>query len=190
MCWKARALVLAFVFTACGGGPEGTDGPPADAGVPQPALLLDPAQVATGDRLGDLEVRALRAEPSEAEPGGWVGTARLVGEVTVSGAYGEHPAHPQLEVLCFFPDEVSALRLPRFPNDQRHSWFCFDNGEQAFVALQRPPGRGTATVVIDELRYVYSYSVAHNSARLVRVVDHSPSPAPPPVPIRPDGEGN
>jgi hypothetical protein len=176
---KPLPLLLLLALAACEGEPSRHGGEPLGELPAPPSHLLDPAQVAAGDRLGGFMVRQLEARPSTLEPGGWVGSAELAGEVAIAGTYGEHPAYPEPEALCFFPDEVSAQRLPRFPNDQRHAWFCFSNDQEAFAALQPPPGRGTATVVIDELHYRYDHGEEHNTARLVRVEDHAPSlPAP------------
>lgn len=115
------------------------------------------------------------------EPDSWYGTAdEMVAHVLENVGPGSIVLlHVELrsrsEELCFYPDSASADRLPRFPNDVRTSWFCFTNQEEAQRLLGALPASGEATIVVDELFYIYQHTDVHNRARLSRVI----GPAPP-----------
>ena len=101
---------------------------------------------------------------------GWTGSVDFSGTVTLTGRYRPHPEAPDVGALCFYPDSVSAEQLPRFPNDQRTSWFCFTNTDEAELSLGGPGREGEATIVINEFNYLYQHTDTYNSARLQQVL--------------------
>ena len=176
--WPLAFVVLLIMgLTACRNeaprDEAGADGsaPPADSFAAQRSII--PADLAPGDSLLGLRVEALQVKPETIDSFGWMGRVRFSGTLTLSGTYAPHPAYPEVEQLCFFPDDDAAVRLPRFPNDERISWFCFSNQDQARQRLAAPPAEGAATIMIDGFEYLYEHSDTYNSARLERVVNAS-----------------
>ena len=95
-------------------------------------------------------------------PGKWVGSVEFEGSVTLSGTYRPHYDYPEPDLQCFFLNEASASKLPRFPEDERVSWFCFSNLDEARRLLRPSPDTGAATLVIEAFRYAYSFSDVFN----------------------------
>lgn len=165
---RRRSARLGMVLLALGGGcgdppPRETDPPAAEA---PPAL--DPAGAEVGDSVLGLRIVALDVRPSLADSAGWAGRVEFEGAVTLSGEIRPHPAYPDVQDVCFFPDAASAARLPRFPGDERTSWLCFVDGEGARRSLGPGPA-GHATVTADRFVYHFAPTDVHNTARLVRV---------------------
>jgi hypothetical protein len=148
------------------------DSTPSINPVSSPAAdnIFDPAQVEPGDRVLGLEVTRVnvsRMEPQDQ----WVGTVNFEGEVTVSGIYSAYtPADLNESFPCFNVDENSAEQLPRFPEDQRRTWFCFDNPEGVLQALGEPSNQ-SVSIVIDRFEYAYIPSDVTNRATFVRVAE-------------------
>lgn len=168
-------LCLGTIAIAAGCTPAPDDtAPPVDSAQPPVANpVFDPAQVQPGDRVLDLEVT--RVDVSQLEPGNrYVGTVTFEGEVTVSGTYvGYTP--PGMEetgesLPCFKVDESSADQLPRFPEDERNAWFCFDNPEVVQQTLGEPADQ-PVTIVIDNFEYAYIPSDVTNQAIFIRVAN-------------------
>lgn len=134
------------------------------------SAVFDPAQVQPGDRVLGLEVTRMdisRLEPQNQS----VGTVNFQGETTVSGVYFAYtPADLNESFPCFNVDESAADQLPRFPQDERRPWFCFDNPEAVQQALGEPANQ-PATIVIDHFEYAYIPADVTNRARFVRVAE-------------------
>ena len=143
----------------------------ADTSAPQPSHSALPAQ---GERWGGLLVESVEARPETVDEFGWTGRVVLSGAVTLSGRYRPHYDYPELQETCFFPDSASAARLPRFPNDVRISWFCFQDQQHAARELGAPPASGEATIVIDRMDYLYEHTDTYNTARLREVITRVP----------------
>ena len=157
--WALLPL-LPVLTAACRG--EGHD-------VGSDRVIIDPTRLATGDSLLGLRILSLDARPEVVDSFGWSGEVRFSGLVTLSGEYRPHPEAPLVQDICFYPDSASAGRLPRFPNDRRYSWLCFENSDRTRAMLQA--GSGEATVAIDSFRYLYEHTDSYNTAHLDSVLD-------------------
>lgn len=131
---------------------------------------FDPSAVAVGDSVLGLRIVSMDVQPSLVDTAGWTGFVRFDGRITLSGTYRPHFDYPELSEVCFFPDDISAKRLPVFPNDRRYAWLCFTNQPQAREELGSPPAEGRATVRVDEYHYHYAHSDVYNTAALVDVI--------------------
>jgi hypothetical protein len=140
-----------------------------------PGPVFDPATVKVGDTLAGLKVSRVDITKA-AEDMGYVGNVRFEGEMTVSGERMTHPDYPEVKEVCMTIDSASAHRLPRFPDDQRRMWLCFEDREAAARQLGEAGTRGTLTVVIDRYQTVRHFSDAYDTASLVRVVEHRREP--------------
>ena len=177
---RARAVaVLALLLSACRAVPDDTaSAPPAaqtdtpavaePARTPRPPHVFDPDSVQVGDSVVGLRIEAMGVQ--RAYDGKPVGDVRFAGEARVRGRYQRHP-DTDVDLLCFFTDAESGMRLPRFPHDERRPWFCFANQQDARRMLRTPPDTGPAAIVIviDRFAYHFGYSDGFNQARLVRV---------------------
>ncbi len=132
--------------------------------------VFDPAQVQPGDRVLNLEVVSVDVAQLESQER-YVGTVVFEGETTLSGTYSAFtPADTNESFPCFNVDEDSAAQLPRFPEDERNSWFCFDNAEAVQQALGEPANQ-QVTIVIDSFEYAYIPSDVTNMATFIRVAE-------------------
>lgn len=141
---------------------------PASPEEPQtntPDNRFDPRKIEPGDQLLGLEV--VSVEANSVPNYGVTGKARFRGEVTVSGTYkSQEEGTP-----CFYVDEASASKLPRFQGDERIVWFCFNNPEEAKKAIGSVGTEGKkAAIVINDYETVYYPSDVYDTATLVRVV--------------------
>lgn len=78
--------------------------------------------------------------------------------------------------ICFYPDAISAKRLPRPKTDQRLAWFCFSNTVYAKkllgLDLQKNGdcgASGTATVRVKNYQVYVEESDGFDTAKLVNV---------------------
>lgn len=130
---------------------------------------FDPRKVKRGDRILGFEV--VSVEVSSMPNNRFYGKTRFRGEVTLSGTYDAGQPGDEIGLPCFYVDETSARKLPRFINDERTVWFCFNNPDKAKQVLG---GVGTqrkkATIVIKDYETVYYPSDVFDTATLVRVV--------------------
>lgn len=158
-------LALTFALAASACTPDSKDPLRHPSAPPEsPAPVIDPQGVEVGDSLGRFVIE--RVALQRALDGEWVGSVDLAGTVELAGRYGPHPAYPEVDEVCFFPDDDPAEMLPRLPHDRRTAWFCFSNGAEAGEMLGAPPSAGRAQVSIDEYRYVFERTDAFNTARL------------------------
>lgn len=169
--------VLALALPACAE-PPGSDGPPespltsdapgaSDTAAPVGgALILDPA-ARPGDRVGELVVRENALRQASGTDAGWVGEVRFEGAIDLDGEIRPHPVDPEADAVCFFPQDASARRLPRLAGDERYSWMCFENPEEARSRLPPESRQGVLSVTVEDFLYAFSYSDVHNVARLV-----------------------
>jgi hypothetical protein len=134
------------------------------------AVTIDPGIHRAGDALGPFRITMIDARPEVADDSGWSGRVDFTGVATVSGSYRPHHDFPEANALCFYPDSASGAALPRFPNDNRYSWFCFSNQDAAVQALGAPDAVGEATIEIEDFRYLYEHTDTFNTARLLRVL--------------------
>lgn len=167
-------LLLLLAGPACGsdGGPG--IGALEEARLDHPDLApsrLDPSRLAPGDSIGGLRVVSVDVRPEVVDSFGWSGRLRFTGEVALRGTHRPHPEFPDVRAVCFYPDSASAARLPRFPNDQRISWLCFTNHDEAERLLGMAAGE--MSIVVDDFDYVYEHTDSYNTARLVRVAPSS-----------------
>src|SRR5690606_10463344 len=161
-----------------GGGPEPDEGAGDDpAGPPAGAEpnRFDVEQAQVGDQVVGMRIEALSAygEPSQPPDARFPSiTVRFSGQVTLTGRFEHFPPEDEFfpQVVCFFPDEDSARRLPVVETDQRTVWFCFDNVEEARQVFGGP-GTGTATVTIDSYTINSYPSEVVNTAILLEAID-------------------
>jgi hypothetical protein len=135
---------------------------------------FDPPRVVVGDTILGLRVSRLEVHAVPDRPGEWVGSVDFEGSVTLSGTYRPHFAYPEPDLQCLYPDKASASKLPRFPEDERVSCFCFSNQDEARRLLRPSPDTGAATLVIEAFRYAYSFSDVFNPGKLSTVIRHAP----------------
>jgi hypothetical protein len=160
---------------ACRPGEPSADQEPAPTGPAAQGVAVDYAELAPGDSVMSFRVGAVDIQPNPIDGFGWMGRIVFAGTATLSGSYRPHFDYPEVRELCFYPDPPSAERLPRFPNDERISWFCFTNQEDAQNALGGLPAAGQATIVIDRFDYLYEHTDTFNTARLESVLSHAPA---------------
>lgn len=109
------------------------------------------------------------------------------GDLTVSGRYEHRTDGGSLEMLgglvCFYPDDESAKRLPRPPKTSSLTWFCFQNSKTAMnqlgihdrsSGLKRCGSRGRAEVRIDRYSAYLKEGDGFDTARLRAVLRKSP----------------
>lgn len=130
---------------------------------------FDPSKIKPGDRILGLEV--VSVEVNSMPNNRFYGKTRFRGEVTLSGTYDAGEPGDEIGVPCFYVDKDSELKLPRFVEDERTVWFCFNNHQKAKKVLG---GVGTkpkkATIVIKNYETAYYPSDVFDTATLVRVV--------------------
>ena len=155
---------------APGGGRRAWRGRRGATGDSPPPNRFDPSRLRPGDRFMGLEVVSRDVSPY-LEDTSFVGVVRFRGEVALQGTLRPHPeqqagAQP---FPCFYPDSLSALRLPRFPKDARIVWFCFTNQADAERIIGDVTIPREASVIIDDHQTVRMFTDAYDTARLVRV---------------------
>lgn len=129
-------------------------------------VTFDPANIRIGQRVGTLAVDTADVAWSEALST-WVGTVRFRGEIPVRGRAIRHFDFPEVQAMCFEADSVSALTLPRWPEDERRPWFCFENDSTAHRILGTADSARVLDIVVDRFTTVRAFTDAVNSARLV-----------------------
>ena len=214
----ARSLWALLAALAVGCGPS--DAPPTDGEldsggqaaeggflpVPHVELPFDPNAVAVGDTVDGMRLAAsdFRLTPDSV----WVGEATFEGPVEVRGVYaslyecadpdGDPDAFENAgcDVPCLYSasrggDGKPSQSLPRTAADDRDSWLCFTNADDAVAALGPPRPRRAAAgldgtpvcATIQRYRYVYGHSDVVNEAEFAggraEPCDHE-GPGPPP----------
>ena len=158
---------LLLVLTACRRAPEPdreiaeTPPPPADS-----QLTFDPSRLRAGNRIGTLTVDTAAVAWSEVLST-WTGTVRFGGEIPLRGRLQLHFDYPGIEAACFEADSSSALRLPRWPDDERRPWFCFENDSVARRVLGSTDTSRFRRITVDRFTTVRAFTDAVNSARLL-----------------------
>jgi hypothetical protein len=169
---RGARMVACLALLACGSErvPEDPVPDTALAEPPsRPGLRFDPATTTRGTVIGALTVDSIDAQ--RAHDSTFVGTARFSGQIELSGATIRN-FDPDLRgtLTCFEADSSSSARLPRWSADERRSWFCFTNNDDAARALGPPSDSVRATIVVDSFTIHRNLSDAVNSARFVRLV--------------------
>ncbi|MFC1616292.1 S-layer homology domain-containing protein [Patescibacteria group bacterium] len=94
------------------------------------------------------------------------------GELIVSGDYIHYDDSDPIvgELVCIFVDAESSDKLPRGVLDDRETWFCLDNVEEANPEFYPIGSAGTATIKIEDFIYRFSDgAMVFNTASLVQV---------------------
>lgn len=144
--------------------PADADSPVAVATAQAPASVFDPRTLSVGDTVSGFTVADISAE--RAMDSSWVGHVRFRDTLHVTGRVmthveGDHPAP------CFELKTASAAQLPRWPQDLRRPWFCFENDSAATRLFTASPGRREFTIAIDRFTINRNLSDAVNSARIL-----------------------
>ena len=140
-------------------------------------LLSDPTSLSVGARVGSLRVTETSLRPADTSPVPYDGQIAFSGELSLSGCYRPEPVTQEnWRTLCFSPRETSSL--PLLPAEPR-PLFCFSNQTLAHILLAGDVDVGWASIVVDEFRYDSAKFPIPYSARLVRVVSHTPVPPTP-----------
>jgi hypothetical protein len=129
-------------------------------------LTFDPSAIRNGQQVGPLTVEATDVAWSEALST-WTGSVRFRGELALRGHVIRHFDFPEVQSTCFEADSASALKLPRWPEDERRPWFCFENDSAAHRVLGAADSSRPVDIVIDRFTTVRAFTDAVNSARLV-----------------------
>jgi hypothetical protein len=177
----ARIALAGAVTVACTAQPESRDSAvvqPAADSVIDPhdfwrhvGVVFHPDSVSVGDTIGSLIVDRVNVQPAyDSTP---VGTVGFRGEIQLSGSMMRNP-DSDYRGVCFEADSLSASRMPRWKEDARRPWFCFDNLDRALRDLARPGQEGNASVVIDRFTIHFHMSDVFNEARLRRVIRRPP----------------
>ncbi|HEU4828396.1 MAG TPA: hypothetical protein VFT04_04300 [Gemmatimonadales bacterium] len=129
-------------------------------------LTFDPSRIRSGQQVGSLAVDSVEVAWSEALST-WTGTVRFRGELPLRGHAIRHFDYPEVQTICFEADSASALSLPRWPDDDRRPWFCFENDSTAQRILGAADSTRPVDIVIDRFTTVRAFTDAVNSARLL-----------------------
>ena len=97
------------------------------------------------------------------------GIVRFQGQATISGSTIPH-FDSEVDALCFEIGAESAEKLPRFENDQRRPWLCFENDGEIRKLLGQPAERRRVTIVIDDYQTVHQYTDTFDTARFIRII--------------------
>jgi hypothetical protein len=136
----------------------------------RPGIRFDPSQLQPGDTIGVLVAESVAAERTIVDSS-YVGVARFSGEAEITGWTMRHFESDMRDVsMCFEADSASAATLPRWSQDERRPWFCFENETEARRELGAPSDSVPARIVIDRFTIHRGLSDQVNSARLVRVI--------------------
>ena len=158
-----------LLFTICCK-PAPEDLPRVGSGAPpsgQTSNSFDPATVRRGDTVAGLVLDSIDRQRTPS--GEWVGTAWFSGAVPLTGETFGHPDGDDYPYPCFEADTSSATRLPRWLDDSRRAWFCFENTADAKTRLGSATGV-QKSIVIDRFTIHRNLSDAVNSARLIEVI--------------------
>ena len=151
-----------------------------DSNAAMPGVRFDPATIREGDVVAGFRVGRVDITDAGADMGR-VGTVRFLGEATISGRKRPHPDYPDVTTVCMDVDSTSAAKLPRWPNDSRVPWLCFENQDDAIRMLGPASDvREPITVLVDVYQTPRQFSDVYNTARLVRVLTRGTSAAPAP----------
>jgi hypothetical protein len=94
----------------------------------------------------------------------------------LAGRTFRHPDGADYPFPCFEADSATSSRLPRWKGDERRSWFCFENPEEASARLGGPAPDRPATIRIDRFTIHRNLTDAVNSARLTAVGSTTAAP--------------
>lgn len=156
-------LLLLFGTNVCSGQIK-KDGPTA---------VFHSIEIHKGDSVGQFLINEINIDRKFDDD--WSGYIIFTGAVEISGRYGEHPAFPDLEVVCFFPDENSVTILPKFVKDERNGWFSFSNAEDdTLLSEMKKSKTGRARIIISDFFYAYAPSDVENSAQLKKIIELKP----------------
>src|SRR6185503_13322576 len=140
MTMRSISAATLLALAACAGGDKSPDGS-APQGAASTALataapaaapaaggplgiVFDPATLNKGTKVGTVTADMLTL--SRAADSSWIGSARFVGELTLTGRAIPH-VDANVREVCFEPDSASAAIMPRWSGDTRRTWFCFAN---------------------------------------------------------------
>jgi hypothetical protein len=184
---RAAALVIlvAGIFlSACGAGDPADDTLAQDtssvplsggAAVP-PENRFDPTTIRPGTEFLGLTVTSANVSRSVTDES-YIGDVRFAGDIELVGRYHPHFDYPENQAKCFSVAETSVPKLPRWPDDERRVWFCFENQEFAIRELGAAGTSGDATIVVRRYMTVRSMSDVVDEAELVSVVRRGTAPA-------------
>ena len=179
----AGALVVSWLLIGCGEGAvrDPADGADSEASaaplerLERPGLRFDPATIRRGDSVGVLVVDSVYARRTVVDST-YVGMARFHGQIELSGRTIPHfDSDLRHESVCFEADSASAARLPRWLHDERRSWFCVSNAQEATRTLGPPGTEADARIIIEDFIIHRGLSDEVNSARFVERVGAEPS---------------
>jgi hypothetical protein len=143
---------------------------PADGGIAGATaaaqITFDPSAIRPGQQVGSLAVDTADVAWSEAMST-WVGTVRFRGEIPLRGRRIPHFDFPEVASTCFEADSASALTLPRWPDDDRRPWFCFENDSTAHRLLGAVDSSKPVDIVVDRFTTVRAFTDAVNTARIL-----------------------
>src|SRR5687767_15129723 len=172
----AAALLAGLAVAVSCGRPAARDEGRAGAGSETPAEprritfgapIVDPARLRLGDHVGGLVVE--RIEANRGLDSTYTGVIVFRGGIELTGSVLPH-FDSDVKTICFEVDTASAARLPRWPDDVRRPWFCFENDSTARRALGPPEARRRARIVVDRFTNAWAPTDVVNTARLVRVL--------------------
>lgn len=181
----AAALAAGSFLSACAGGDSANDSVQQDtvtaplsggSAVP-PENRFDPTAMRPGARFMDFTVTSANVSRSVSDQS-YIGSVRFSGEIELSGRYHPHFDYPEVAARCFTVAEGSVPKLPRWPEDERRVWFCFENQEFATKELGAPGTSGEATIVVRRYMTARSMSDVVDEAELVSVVRRGTTPTP------------
>ena len=163
------AAVGLVIVTACAGD-GGADAAQRDAAIAATLagaqVTFDPASIREGQRVGTLVVDTADVAWSEALST-WTGSVRFRGEIPLRGRPIRHFDFPEVQSTCFEVDSSAALALPRWPDDDRRPWFCFENDTTARRILGAADSSKPVDILVDRFTTVRAFTDAVNSARIL-----------------------
>lgn len=144
--------------------------PPTDGGIGAAGgvaqVTFDPSAIRPGQQVGSLVVDTADVAWSEAMST-WTGRVRFRGEIPLRGRRISHFDFPEVASTCFEADSASALTLPRWPDDERRSWFCFENDSIARRILAGADSSEPVDIVVDRFTTIRAFTDAVNTARIL-----------------------
>ncbi|HEX6644763.1 MAG TPA: hypothetical protein VF037_08795 [Gemmatimonadales bacterium] len=164
---RAACLGLALIAAAAGACERAPDSA-ATAAPPRPrwtGFTFDPATLRPGDQVGPYIVDSAAIVRAESL-GTWVGVVRFRGTIPLRGRRIPH-FDPEVRATCFEADSATGRRLPRWPDDERRPWFCFENDTTAARVLADTDTSKPVDIAVDRFTTVRAFTDAVNSARLL-----------------------